>query len=85
LLPAPASRKEVMSFINSRLRRVEAAARKGPAGRCRECGLPPNGPGYIVLIDEEDPDKSVAGDPNERCEGCDRPLWFVIEVMGEGA
>jgi hypothetical protein len=72
-----------MSFINSRLRRVEANARKGPTGRCSKCGLPPDGHGYIVLIDAEDPDKSFQGDPEECCQECGRRLYFVIEVASQ--
>ena len=68
-----------MSFINSRLRRVETNARKGRAGRCPECGLPPDGTGRIVLIDEGDPERSFQSDPEECCQECGRRLYFVIE------
>ena len=64
--------------IESRLRRLEE---RRSAGRCPECGLPPGGHGYIVLIDEEHPEKSSDGDPNERCKRCGRLLYTVIEVV----
>ena len=64
--------------IESRLRRLEE--RQG-AGRCPECGLPPDGPGYMVLIDEGDPERSFKGDRDERCSRCGRRLYFVIEVV----
>ena len=54
-------------------------------GRCPECGLPPDGPGYIVIIDGERPERSFDGDPDERCSRCGRYLWFVIEVVFDGA
>jgi len=64
--------------IESRLRRLEE---RRSAGRCPECGLPPDGHGYIVLIDEEHPEESFQSDPDERCKRCGRPLWCVIEVV----
>jgi hypothetical protein len=50
-------------------------------GRCPECGLPPDGPGYIVLIDGERLERSFDGDPDERCSRCGRYLWCVIRVV----
>jgi len=70
-----------MSFINSRLRRAESAARKGPSGRCPGCGLPPDGPGRIVYTGEGAPGEGFSGDPAERCTRCGRPLWCVIQVV----
>jgi hypothetical protein len=70
-----------MSFFKSRLRRVEAASRKGSGSACSECGLPPDGIGRIVY------DRIPEGS-EEFCSGCGRRLWFVIEVSGaegEGA
>jgi hypothetical protein len=72
-----------VSSIEGRLRRLEGR------GRCPECGLTPDGPGRIAVINEERPDKSFDGDPNERCARCGgRPLWTVIRVVygdeGEG-
>jgi hypothetical protein len=64
--------------IEGRLRRLEE---RGQGGRCPECGLPPNGPGYLALVGEEDPDKSFAGDPAERCGCCVRYLYTVIRVV----
>ena len=70
-----------MSFIKSRLRRLEEHI---SGGRCQECGLLPDGQGYIVLIDEKRPEESFKGDPDERCGRCGRWLWFVIKVAGTG-
>jgi hypothetical protein len=67
-----------MGLIDSRLRRLEE---RGGGGRCPECSLPPDGPGYIVLIDEERPEESFQGDPDERCKRCGRFLYTVIEVV----
>jgi hypothetical protein len=55
--------------IESRLRRLEE---RRSAGRCQECGLLPDGQGYIVLIDEEDREESFQGAPDERCKRCGR-------------
>ena len=68
-----------MSSIDSRIRRLEDEGRRG--GRCPECNLPPDGHGYIVLIDERHPEKSVQGDPAERCGRCGRLLYQVIRVV----
>jgi hypothetical protein len=59
-----------MSFIKSRLRRLEEHIR---GGRCQECGLSPYGPGRIVY------DRIPEG-AEEVCLVCGRRLWFVIEV-----
>ena len=67
-----------MSFIKSRLRSLEEHIR---GGRCQECGLLPDGQGYIVLIDEERPEESFQDDPDERCKRCGRLLYTVIEVV----
>jgi ribosomal protein S14 len=72
-----------MSFIKGRLRRLEERSRGG--GRCQECGLPPDGPGYIVLIDEGRPEESFDGDPDERCGSCGRYVWCVIKVVYDDA
>ena len=61
-----------MSFIKSRLRRIESASRR--SYRCPECALPPDGPGRIVS------DRIPEGEP-EHCPKCGRWLWFVIEVV----
>ena len=37
-------------------------------GRCPECGLPPDGPGRMVLIDDGTPAEGFPDDPGERCE-----------------
>ncbi|HET6662547.1 MAG TPA: hypothetical protein VFH16_21775 [Rubrobacter sp.] len=75
-----------MSFIKGRLRRLEGSMQ---GGRCPECGLPPDGPGRIVLIDDGTPTEGFPDDPGERCERCERPLWCVIRLVyeeeGEGA
>jgi hypothetical protein len=67
-----------VSFIKSRLRCVEAAARKG--ARCLECDLSLEGIGRIAF--DRRPE-----DSEEFCPHCGRRLWFVIEVsegQGEG-
>ena len=64
--------------FEGRLRKLEERRRGGP---CPECGLPPDGHGYIVLIDEEHPERSFKGDPNERCGRCGRLLYQVIRVV----
>jgi hypothetical protein len=68
-----------MSFIKSRLRRAEAAARKGSCGRCQACGLPPDGPGYIVLCGN-DPAEHIP----EVCPECGRTTKTHIRVAYEG-
>ena len=64
--------------IESRLRRLEE---RGRGGRCPECGLPPDGHGYTVLIDERGRLESFQGDPDERCARCGRLLYTVIRVV----
>jgi hypothetical protein len=54
-------------------------------GRCRECGLTPDGPGRIILIDDGTPAEGFPDDPAERCERCGRYLWCVIKVVYDGA
>ena len=75
-----------MSFIKGRLRRLEERSR---GGRCPECGLTPDEPGRIVLIDDGTPAPGFPGGPGERGSRCDRPLWCVVRLVrggeGEGA
>ena len=71
-----------MSFIKGRLRRLEEHIR---GGCCQECGLPPDGPGRIVLIDDGRPAEGFPDDPGERCERCGRPLWCVIRIVYDDA
>lgn len=67
---------EVDMFFKNRLRRLEHSMR----GRsCAACGLPPDGPGYIVFADDK-PAEELA----ECCGRCGRRLYFVIEVAGAG-
>lgn len=68
-----------MSFFGSRLRRVEAATRKGPGGRCSECGLRPQDKGYIV-VDGMDPVPHLP----EVCPQCSRSTRLHIVVVYEG-
>ena len=65
--------------ISSRLEKLEASARSGPSGRCQECGLPPDGPGYIV-VDHNDP----AGHIPEVCPECGRSTKIHICLAYEG-
>ncbi len=77
-----------MGSIDSRLRRLQARGH-----RCPECGLAPNGPRPIAVINEERPEESFEGDPHEACAGCGQPLYTVVQVVydrprgyeGEGA
>jgi hypothetical protein len=62
--------------LEGRVKRLEAWTRP-PGGRCEECKFPPDAPGRIVYFD-----KGLPEDPDERCPGCGRRLWFVIEVVG---
>ena len=74
-----------MGFSRNRLRRLEGRGR----GPCPECGLPSDGPGRIVLINDGTPAEGFPDDPGEHCSRCDRPLWCVIRLVygeeGEGA
>jgi hypothetical protein len=67
-----------VSLVRSRLRRLEE---RGYRGRCPECGLPPDRPGRIVLVNEGTPGEGFPDDPAERCGRCGRRLWCVIEVV----
>lgn len=62
-------------FLKSRLRRLET--KTGPP-RCPACGMLPDSGGLIVYADQR-----PEVDPSERCGGCGRRLWFVIEVAGQ--
>jgi hypothetical protein len=64
-----------MTFSKSRLRRTEKKA--GGTLFCPTCGLFPDSLGRIVISTEWMP-----ADPDERCSGCGRRLWFVIEICG---
>jgi hypothetical protein len=70
--------KNRVSSIENRLRRLEE---RGRGGRCPECDLPPEGHGYMVLIDETGPEESFEGDAEERCGRCGRLLYTVIRVV----
>jgi DNA-directed RNA polymerase subunit RPC12/RpoP len=65
-----------VSSIEGRLRRLE-----GQGARCPECGLTPDGPGRIAMLNEEYPYKSFDGDPDERCARCGRSMYDVIMVV----
>jgi hypothetical protein len=71
-----------LSFIKSRHRRLEEHI---GGGRCQECGLPPHGPGRIVLFGEAAPRQTLPDNPEERCGSCGRPLWCVLRVVYEDA
>jgi hypothetical protein len=74
-----------VDFSRRTLRRLERRGR----GPCPECGLTPDGPGRIVVIDDGTPAEGFPDDPEERCESCGRYLWCVIWLIygkeGEGA
>ena len=67
--------------LHRRLEKLEASACRAASGRCRECGLPPDGPGRIVLIDDGTPAEGFPDDPEERCSRCGRPLWCVLRIV----
>jgi hypothetical protein len=67
--------------IEGRLRRLEG---RGSGGRCPECGLRPDGHGRIAVRNEEHPEKSFDGDPDERCGRCGRFLYTVLRVVYDG-
>jgi hypothetical protein len=71
-----------LSFIKSRHRRLEEHI---GGGRCQECGLPPHGPGRIVLFGEAAPRQTLPDNPEERCSSCGGPLWCVLRVVYENA
>ena len=71
-----------MNFIRGRLERLEERSR---GGGCDNCGLPPNGHGRIVLIDDGILGEGFPDDPDERCSRCGRYLWCVIRVVYESA
>jgi hypothetical protein len=64
-----------MNSFKSRLGRAEASVR---GASFPECGLPPHGPGRIILSDSE---AGLPDNPEEFCPRCGRLLWFVIEVV----
>ena len=74
-----------MSFSRRTLRRLE---KRGPRP-CPACGLSPEEPGRIALIDDGTPAEGFPDDPAERCIRCGRPLWCVLNLVydeeGEGA
>jgi hypothetical protein len=66
-----------VGFNRRTLRRLE---RRGPRP-CPECGLSPEEPGRIALIDDGRPAEGFPADPDERCSRCDRPLWCVVALV----
>jgi ribosomal protein L37E len=54
-------------------------------GRCSECGLTPEEPGRIALIDDGTPAEGFPEDPEERCSRCGRYLWCVIRIVYDDA
>jgi hypothetical protein len=63
--------------IDGRLRRLEERG----GGGCPECGLTPDERRPIAVINEEHPERSFAGDPDERCSSCGLPLYVVFNVV----
>jgi hypothetical protein len=75
-----------VGFNRRTLRRLE---RRGPLP-CPECGLSPDEPGRIVVIDDGTPAEGFPDDPEERCpeercERCGRSLWCVIHIVYDDA
>jgi hypothetical protein len=68
-----------VGFSRRTLRRLERRGR----GPCPECGLTPDGPRHIVVIDDGTPAEGFPDDPGERCSRCGRPLWCVIRLVYE--
>jgi len=64
-----------LNFIKSRLAHLEKYMR---GGLCQKCGLPPDGPGRIVTVEED-----TEHDPHERCSECGRFLWTTILIVYE--
>jgi hypothetical protein len=67
-----------MSSMNSRLRRLEERG----GNRCPECGLMPQGPGYIVIRDDScgevrDPVPHIP----EVCPRCARTTRLYLHVV----
>jgi hypothetical protein len=62
--------------IQGRLGRLEERG-----ARCPDCGLAPGERREIAVINEEHPDKSLEGDPDEACVGCGQPLYCVLKVV----
>lgn len=60
--------------LQDRLRKLES---RSESRRCVECGLPPDGPGFIVISDEG------RRREQEWCAKCGRPLYCIIEVVYE--
>jgi hypothetical protein len=68
-----------MSYIERHLSRLEKELVRHSL--CPECGLPPDRPGHFALIDDGTPAEGFPDDPHERCEGCGRALWCVINIV----
>jgi hypothetical protein len=63
--------------FKGRIRRAEDKA--GGTLPCPTCGYPPEMGGLIVFSDQGE---GFPDDPDERCSGCGRRLWFVVEICG---
>ncbi len=59
--------------LRDRLRKLED---RPEAKRCPECKLQPEGAGYIVIEEGEEPEQ-------EYCPSCGRELYFFIRVVYE--
>jgi hypothetical protein len=78
-----------VSFINSRLRKLEERIAGGASGaRCPECGDNPPSPEFIVVWPPEDdwPPKDERRTPEgpEFCPECGRQRWILGRVVYEG-
>jgi hypothetical protein len=68
--------------MQDRLRKLEEANASPEARRCVECGLPPDGLGYIVISDDAISDEGQRRE-QEWCAACGRPMYCIIEVVYE--
>jgi hypothetical protein len=73
-----------VGFNRRTLKRLE----KRGLAPCSACGLSPEEPGRIALIDDGTPAEGFPADSWECCERCGHPLWCVIRLVydeeGEG-
>ena len=61
-----------MSSVKGRLRHLEETV---SGGACAVCGLPPDGPNYVI-----DRGEALPEDLDEECPRCGRRLWWVYDI-----